>query len=524
MTTPTAGGNAEALAMRGLVKTFGATRALDHASLVVGRGSVHGLIGQNGAGKSTIVNILNGLMAPDAGTIAIDGTPVEAVSPRLVERLGVHIIHQEPLLVPGFTVAEALFFGDEPGWGPLVSWRTMRRRAEDAIRSRFGLSLRGDQPVDDLGAAERQIVQITRSLLKRPRVLVFDEPTASLVRSEAARLFAIIRRLCRDGAAIVYVSHYLEEVRELCDVVTVLRNGRNVATVDPRRSTVADLASLMVDRDLGDMFPSRTARPAAAPVLEVRSFGRTGAFADISFSLRAGEVLGLTGLVGSGAKDLLNCLFGLDTAERGAMLLRGRAVRLRSPRDAVRHGIGLVPEDRRRQGVALDASVAENVTLASLGRLVRRLPIGRLPIGRLLIGRLLIDRRLQREAVGRLVARLAIKTPGQDALVGALSGGNQQKVALAKWLGAGARVFLLDEPTVAVDVAAKVEIYRLLAELAAEGAAVLLLSSDLLELRGLCDRILVMHRGRIVRELAGAEASAQELLSVASGVADGLAA
>ncbi len=494
--------------MRGLVRTFGATRALDGASLVVRQASVHGLIGQNGAGKSTIVNILNGLVAPEAGTIAIGGEPVGALSPRLVERLGVHIIHQEPLLVPGFTVAEALFLGDEPGRGPLVSWRTMRRRAEAAIASRFGLRLRGDEPVDGLGAAERQIVQITRSLLKRPRVLVFDEPTASLVRSEADRLFAIIRQLCREGTAVVYVSHYLEEVRDLCDAVTVLRNGVDVATVDPRRTTVAAMASLMVDRDIGDMFPRRSAAPGA-PVLEVGSLGRAGAFADVSFSLRSGEILGLTGLVGSGAKDLLACLFGLAAADRGTVLLRGRRLSLRSPGEAVRHGIGLVPEDCRRQGVAPDASVAENITLPSLGALVRRA---------------LIDRRRQRDAVGRLIGRLGIKTPGQDAPVRALSGGNQQKVALAKWLGAGTTLFLLDEPTVAVDVAAKVEIYRLLAELAADGAAVLLLSTDLAELRGLADRVLVMHRGRIVRELGGAEASADALLSAASGLPDGIAA
>ena len=351
-------------------------------------------------------------------------------------------------------------------------------------------------------------MQITRSLLKRPHVFVFDEPTAALVRSEANRLFAIIRRLREEGTAIVYVSHYLEEVRDLCDAVTVLRNGRNVSTVDPRRTTVAEMASLMIDRDIGDMFPERTSTPGA-PVLELRSLGRAGAFADISLTLRKGEILGLTGLVGSGAKDLLNCLFGLDVADQGTVLLHGRGVVLRSPGDAVRHGIGLVPEDRRRQGVALDASVAENATLASLRNLVRRF---------------LIDPRLQRDAVARLIGRLGIRTPGQDAPVRALSGGNQQKVALAKWLGAEATLFLLDEPTVAVDVAAKVEIYRLLAELAAGGAAVLLLSTDLAELRGLADRVLVMHRGRIVRELSGRDANADELLAAASGTPDGLAA
>ncbi len=493
--------------MRGLVKSFGATRALDGADLVVSRGSVHGLIGQNGAGKSTIVNILNGLVIPQKGTIAIDGEPVGAASPRAIERLGVTIIHQEPLLVPGFTVAEALFLGDEPRMarplGALVSWGSMRRQAEAAIARHFGLRLRGDEPVDTLGAAERQVVQITRALLRQPRVLVFDEPTACLVRSEADRLFAIIRQLRDAGTAVVYVSHYLEEVRDLCDVVTVLRNGRNVGTLDPRRSTVASMASLMVDRDIGEMYPQRTAK-LGAPVLEVRSLGKDRAFADISFSLHVGEILGLTGLIGSGAKELVNCLFGLSAPDRGSILLRGEQVTLRTPGDAVRHGIGLVPEDRRRQGVALDASVAENTTLPSLSHLMRNF---------------LIDRRAQRSAVARLIARLAIQTPGQDAPVAALSGGNQQKVALAKWLGAGATVFLLDEPTVAVDVAAKVEIYRLLAELAAEGAAVLLLSTDLAELQGLADRVLVMHRGRLVREVPGNEATADALLSAASGTA-----
>ena len=494
-----------ALEIRGLVKIFGATRALDGADLVVSGGSVHGLIGQNGAGKSTIVNILNGLLVPDAGTVAIDGHAVVGASPRAIERLGVTIIHQEPLLVPGFTVAEALFLGDEPRIGrvrnPLLSFRRMRQQAEDAIARHFGLRLRGDEPVDTLGAAERQVVQITRALLRRPRVLVFDEPTASLVRAEADRLFAIIRRLRDEGTAIVYVSHYLEEVRDLCDTVTVLRNGRNVGTLDPRRSTVASMASLMVDRDVGEMYPARTAS-LGSPVLEVRSLGKHGAFADISFSLLQGEILGLTGLIGSGAKDLVKCLFGLSAADGGSILLRGRQVTLHAPGDAVRHGIGLVPEDRRRQGVAVEASVAENMTLPSLSRLVRRC---------------LIDRRLQESEVDRLIARLAIKAPGQDAPVQALSGGNQQKVALAKWLGAGATVFLLDEPTVAVDVAAKVEIYRLLAELAAGGAAVLLLSTDLGELQGIADRVLVMHRGHLVRELPASEATADALLSAASG-------
>ncbi|MCB8882215.1 sugar ABC transporter ATP-binding protein [Acidisoma cellulosilytica] len=492
-----------ALALRDLVKTFGATRALDNANLVVERGAIHGLIGQNGAGKSTIIKILGGLYKADSGSVTIDGQTLTHVSPRAIEHLGIHIIHQEALLVPSFTVAEALFLGAEPGIGPLLSRRTMRKRAEDIIGSYFDMMLPRDALIGELSAAHRQIVQITRALLNRPAVLVFDEPTASLVRREAHRLFGLIRRLRDEGTSIVYISHYLEEVQDLCDKVTVLRNGRDVATLDPRDTPLQDIVSLMINREIGDMFP-KSAVPIGKPALSVQGLTRRGHFTNVDFTLHAGEILGLTGLVGSGAKEVLAAIFGLAPADQGSITTHGKQGAVGSPAGAIRRGLGLVPEDRRGQGIALDMSVRENTTLASLGKLTR-------------FG--FISRRREAETVRQLIARLGIKTPGPDARVRDLSGGNQQKVVLAKWLSAASDIYLLDEPTVAIDVAAKVEIYRLLGDLAQRGAAVLILSSDLLELQGICDRILVLHRGRITHRLRPADTTPEEILAAATGAA-----
>jgi ribose transport system ATP-binding protein len=500
MTLPAA---TPALSLRGLVKTFGAVRALDGASFEVRHGEVHGLVGQNGAGKSTMIKILAGLFTPDSGTIEVEGRVVPHPTPHAVEALGVHIIHQDRLLVPTFTIGEALFLGRESRLGgmPLLDRRATRHQAEEAVRRYFGVGLPGDTLVGELTTAQQKIVQITRALLGQASILVLDEPTAALVKREVDSLFTVIRSLRDAGIAVVYISHYMQEIEALCDRVTVLRNGRDVGVVDMRTTPVSRIVSMMIARDVKEMFPKR-AVAKGPPVLTVERLSLAGAFADVSLEVRKGEVVGVTGLLGSGAKELLHCVFGLKRPDSGRILVEGEPVRFDSPAAAVRAGLAMVPEDRRAHGVAMNLSVRENVALASLARFSRG---GFLRQGE------------ERAAVDALIQALRIQTDGREALVRQLSGGNQQKVVLAKWLSRRSKIFVLDEPTVAVDVGAKVEIYHLLNRLAAEGAGILMLSTELMELIGVCDRIFVMYRGRVVDTFEAASTSDDELLASVTG-------
>ncbi|OLP57788.1 sugar ABC transporter [Xaviernesmea oryzae] len=488
---------------QGIEKSFGGAKALSDVSLTVHRGTVHGLVGQNGAGKSTLIKLLAGLHRPDAGQVEIDGEAYDHLTPHLVESLGIHFIHQDRLLVPSFTVGEALFLGREPRipGTPFLDRRQMQRRAQEVLQRYFGLSLPNSALISQLSTAEKQIVQITRALLDRPKILVFDEPTAALVKREADLLFTLIRRLRDEGITILYISHYLQEIEALCDVVTVLRNGRHVATKPIAETSAAEIAGLMVNRDIGDLFPIREKSPGAA-LLTVEGLSATGRYRNVGFTLYRGEVLGLTGLLGSGAKDVLRTLFGLETAEEGTVTVAEQAPWRASPVQAARRKLALVPEDRRRHGVALDLSVSENTTLASLPRFTR-------------LG--LVDRASEAAEADRLITRLQIKTAGREALLRTLSGGNQQKVAIAKWLSRHSDIYLLDEPTVGVDIAAKVEIYALIAELAEKGAGIIVLSSDLPELIGLTDRILIFFRGEIAREVVSDTITEDALLAEVTG-------
>ncbi|MBI0331214.1 sugar ABC transporter ATP-binding protein [Burkholderia plantarii] len=526
--------SSHALELRDIVKRFDGTAALRGASLAVPRGTVHGLIGQNGAGKSTLIRILAGIHAADAGTIAIDGItqPRNAAgATRVTPGAALGFIHQERLLPPTLTVAEALALGREPASGPraagalrLLDGRRMRHAAREALDRHFGITLPPDRLIGELSVAEQQLVQITRALAGEPAILVFDEPTAALVSREVDRLLGTIEQLRARGQTILYVSHYLNEIAQVCDGVTVLRDGADVAHLDARATPVDTLVAAM----LGDEAPAaaRRATPAAAhadhasgtsnasgaagaPVLAVRGLSAPGRFEAVSFALRRGEIVGVTGLLGSGGKPLVRSLFGLERGVTGTIEIDGRAAPLRTPREAVRRGLGFVPEDRRTHGVAPALSVRENISLASLARVSR---LGFVARGR------------EAGVAGRLMDALSIRAPGVDAPVRQLSGGNQQKVALAKWLSRASRVYLLDEPTIGVDVGAKHEIYRLLDRLARDGAAVLLFSSDLIELLGVTDRILVMARGRLVREAATRDTDRHELLAWTTGArADGTA-
>jgi ribose transport system ATP-binding protein len=491
---------APALALRDIRKSFGGVHALDGATLVVDRGSVHGLVGQNGAGKSTLIRILAGIHHADAGVIEIDGVEQPSLSPSKSERVGIHFIHQDRLLAPTLTVAEALLLGHEPRWSytPFINRQRLEAQARLALRKTFDIDLPPRALVRDLSNAEQQIVQITRALLNPPKILVFDEPTTALVRREAEFLFQAIRRLRAEGLTVLYISHYLSEIGNLCDEVTVLRNGRDVARVDARSTPTTRLVSLMIDRSVEQLFPTRAPRFGEIG-LEVEGLTLDGAFRDVSFRARKGEILGVTGLVGSGAKALARTLFGLSQPTSGAIRVSGAAMRAKSPRAAVASKIAFVPEDRRRHGIALGLSVRENATLASLERF-RRFGF--------------VTRRRETAAVDSLIARLSIRTPDAETPVRALSGGNQQKVALAKWLIKGSEVIVLDEPTVGVDVGAKAEIYREIADLAAGGAVLILVSSDLMEIEGLADRALVFFRGRIAANVETAQLNQDRLLTL----------
>lgn len=498
-----------ALSLQGLFKDFGGTRALDGASLEVAKGSIHGLVGQNGAGKSTLIKILAGLHRPDAGTIAVDGTFQDHLTPRRAEGIGIHFIHQERLLVPSFTVGEALFVGQEAlaGTSRLLNRRQLQAKAASILRDRFDLALPADALIGDLTVAEQQIVQITRALLANPSILVFDEPTAALVKREVEVLLETIRRLRQQGLTIVYISHYLSEIEAICDRVTVLRNGKDVATVDPRETSAGEIASLMIARNVSDLFPKRNLQ-RGAPVLQVRALGHSSRFNDISFTVHRGEIVGLTGLLGSGAKELVRSLFGIERPDRGTIAIDGTPRSLATPNSAVAQGIAYVPEDRRGQSIAADLPVRENISLASL---------------RLFSHFGLMRRRQERVHGADIIDKLAIRTASAEAPVKSLSGGNQQKVALAKWLSRQTSLYILDEPTIGVDIGVKADIYRLIGDLAAGGAGILILSTDLIELTGICDRVLVMFRGRLVGDFDPATTSSDTIFDAAAGADDRVA-
>ncbi|HBF28211.1 sugar ABC transporter ATP-binding protein [Rhizobium sp.] len=497
-----------AIRFHNISKQFGGAKALADVSFAVRAGSIHGLVGQNGAGKSTLIKILAGLHRPDGGSIEIDGLVSADLSPHRIEKLGIHFIHQDRLLVPSFTVGEALFLGHEPriAGTPFTNRRAMKRQADAILQDYFGLRLPTNALVSELTTAQKQIVQITRALLAKPKVLVFDEPTAALVRREADILFALIRRLRSEGVTIIYISHYLGEIEDLCDDITVLRNGQVVVSRALAGLSAKQIATLMVERDIAEMFPKAVVEKGER-LLDIRNLTAAGRYHDVSLSLHRGEVLGITGLLGSGAKEFVQTLFGLETATSGDLRARNGPVSFSTPRQAVSRQLALVPEDRRGNGVALDLTVLENTTLASLDRFSKA---GFVKAGFVKAG-------LEKTAVARLIAQLQIKAPSCDAPVRTLSGGNQQKVAIAKWLSRQSEIYLLDEPTVGVDIGAKVEIYQLIADLVQRGAGVIILSSDLPELVGITDRILVFFRGRITAELTSAQTTPDAIFAAATG-------
>ena len=482
------------LEVREIAKTFPGVRALSGVSFDVRSGEVHALLGENGAGKSTLIKIVSGVYQPDQGSILVDGKTVHLSTPDDARRAGVATIYQELLLFPELSVAENIFLGHAPLAGAgRIDWRAMRAEAERLLEALEIEDLSPDQIVGALSVGNRQRVEILRALSHEARILIMDEPTAALTEADVTRLFDVVRRLKRRGVGIVYISHRLDEIFAIADRVTVLRDGALVGACDVAETNAAELVQMMVGRRIDNLFPKMEA-PIGAPVLEARDLVRKPLTKGVSLTVKAGEIVGLAGLVGSGRSELAQTLFGMTPAESGEIRLNGEATRIESPGIARAKGIAYVPEDRGAQGLVRRMSVLHNFSLAALGTLSHA-------------G--FIDRAGERRMAEEGVRRFSVKTSSVDEIAGRLSGGNQQKIVLGKWLANNPRLLILDEPTRGIDVGAKAEIHRLMSQLAGEGVAILMISSELPEVLGMSDRVLVMREGRLVAEFAHAEATSE---------------
>jgi rhamnose transport system ATP-binding protein len=483
-----------AVSLSHIGKSFAGLKVLKDVSFDVRAGEVHALLGENGAGKSTLIKIMAGLYQAEEGEIAVEGRQIKFATPRDAHAAGIATVHQELLLFPELTVAENIFLGQAPKtkWGAL-DWPAMRKRARELLDSLDSPELDIDAKVGKLSVANRQRVEIARALSQRARVLIMDEPTAALAESDVQRLMDIVLRLKSRGVAIVYVSHRLPEIFALADRVTVLRDGAHVGTRDIKEVDEEKLVSMMVGRAIERLYPKKEGM-SGETVLELRGVFQRTAVKDVSLELKSGEILGIAGLVGSGRTELALTIFGITPATAGTIVLNGHAERIDSPQRARELGIAYVPEDRGQQGLIRTQTIAENVALPNLARLVRGIFID--------IGKVI---KTAREAI----KRFAIRARGPNQLVRELSGGNQQKVVLGKWLSSEPKILIMDEPTRGIDVGAKAEIHQLMRRLAAEGMAILMISSELPEVLGMSDRVLVMNGGRIAARFGEGEATAE---------------
>ncbi|AYF73861.1 sugar ABC transporter ATP-binding protein [Nocardia yunnanensis] len=487
------------LRVTGLSKRYPGVHALDGVDLTVAPGEIHVLIGENGAGKSTLVKCLAGVEQPDAGRMELGGAEHRPAGAADGLRAGIRVVHQELALLPALTVAENLFLQRMPRRFGVVDRRDMRRRAE-VLLERVGLDVSPDLPVGRLGIAQMQLVEIAKALSAECRLLIMDEPTATLTPRETATLFRVMRQLKAEGVSTIFISHHLDEIFEIGDRVTVLRNGTSVAARVVAELTVPELVRMMVGRDLTAEYPPVIANPPGRELLRVSDLAVTTQTPPLSLSVSAGEVVGIAGLVGSGRTEAMRAIFGADRPAGGTVTVDGVDARIRSPRDAVRRGISFLTEDRKAQGLVLDLSIAANLSLAGLDRVS---------------GAGLLRRAAEIDSARALSEKLRIKSSGPEQLVRSLSGGNQQKVVLGRWLAVDADLLIVDEPTRGIDVGARYEIHQLLRELAAAGKGVLVVSSDLPELLGICDRILVFSAGRIAGEVPRDAFDAEHILNLA---------
>ncbi len=492
----------ELLRITGAYKRFGGVQALDDASLVVHRGEVVGLLGENGAGKSTLVKTLAGLHTLDAGSIELDGRPFHEGSPRAAREQGIAIIYQEPSLFPDLTLAENVYVGRQPLRGRIVDWAQM---VEDTavLFADLGIDMDPRRLARGLSIADQQMVEIVKALSVDAQIIIMDEPSAALSNAEVARLLEVARRLRDQGRGVIYISHRLDEVFEVCDAVTVMRDGHTVASAPIADVDTAQIVRWMVGREITDLFPKVPAEIGDV-VLAVDGMGSAGQFADITFTVRSGEIVALAGLVGSGRSEVVRAIFGIDPYDTGSVTMEGRPLKGHTPGDAMAARIGLIPEDRRLQGLFMPASIAHNTAITVLAKLRRAF---------------VIRTSSERAVATTWAERLRLKYASIDDPVERLSGGNQQKVVISKWLATEPRLLIVDEPTRGIDVGTKAEVHRLLSEEAARGMAILMVSSDLPEVLGMADRVLVMREGRIVAEIPRSEVTQERVMTAAAGAA-----
>jgi ribose transport system ATP-binding protein len=489
------------LEMQGIGKSFPGVRALDGVHLAVKEGQVHALLGENGAGKSTLIKILSGAYRMDEGQILFEGRTADIRSPHDAQALGISTIYQEFNLAHDLTVAENVFLGHLPTKGFTVDWAAVKSRTREILDT-LGVTFSVDAQISSLSVAEQQLVEIAKALNRKTRILIMDEPSALLGEKDLDNLFRVVRSLQAQGIGIIYISHRLREIFEVADEVTVLKDGAYIATRKVSEVTMDELVRLMIGRDLTGVFPKRDVEPGEV-LLDVRNVSQPKLLRDISFQLRAGEIVGFAGIVGSGRTELARAVFGADPCS-GEMLVGGKPYKPHSPADAIRDGVALVTEDRKAQGLFLKLSVRINTTISGLRELSR-------------VGVIQFAKELA--LVRRMIGELRIKTPSPSFLVANMSGGNQQKVVLARWLSVGTRIFLLDEPTRGIDVGSKSEIYQIMDNLTKRGVGIIMISSELPEILGMSDRIMVMRNGHIVKELSRAEASEEAIMSYAVGSA-----
>jgi ABC-type sugar transport system ATPase subunit len=485
-----------------ITKRFLGVQALDGVTLEVAAGSCHALCGENGAGKSTLGKVLAGIHTPDAGKLFVRGREVRFDSPRAAFAAGVGMVHQELVYCGNMSVAENLLLGNLPRRRGFVDRSSLERRAHEML-AEIGAELDVRTPMSELRIAQQQLVQIATAVGAGADIVVFDEPTSSLSQADADRLYELIERLKARGVTCIYVSHRMPEIYRLCDTISVLRDGRHVATRPAATLPESELVTLMIGRELGEYLPQSDERRIGKELLRVERLSVPGKFRDVSFSLHEGEIIGLAGLVGAGRSEIAQAIFGLEKASSGKVFVDGRPTVIAEPKDAIALGIGLVPEDRKRQGLVLGESGLHNATLPILERLSRAF---------------FVRRREEETLASSFFSTLRVRTPSLSAPVAGLSGGNQQKVVLARWLAANSRILILDEPTRGVDVGAKAEIHRLIRELAARGNAVLLISSELPEVIAISHRVLVMRQGALVTEVPHAQATQELLLRLMAGV------